>query len=45
MLGAKNGFGPSMDFVAQSSDLSFTQISKDSMCVPTMSCEHILSVF
>ena len=30
MFGAKYGIGPSVDFVAQSLDFSFIQISKDS---------------
>ena len=34
MLGAKCGFAPSADFVAQSLDLGFAQISTDSAVEP-----------
>ena len=36
MLGAKYGFVPSADFVAQSVDLGFVQISTDSTVEPRM---------
>ena len=36
MLGAKYGFAPSEDFVAQSLDLGFAQISTDSAVEPRM---------
>ena len=41
MLGAKYGFAPSADFVAQSVDLGFAQISTDSAVEPRMVLETI----
>ena len=41
MLGAKYGFAPSADFVAQSVDLGFAQIFTDSAVEPRMVLETI----
>ena len=40
MLGAKYGFGPSVDFVAQSLDLSFAQVYSHSDFAEVSSALH-----